>query len=224
MARSATHKTLSAEDIEAEFIAAAKAIRGARSERPQGKALQIVEAGIALLCQSGLESFSVRQVAERACISLAALQYHFATRADLVSAMIEHRMRWYEDELLTLLRGLATNPQAALAKVIDWFLDDAASEGTTSFSLHFWALADYDASARATLDRYMRVYREFLALLIRQVNPRISKTESLTRGAILTSLIDGTMPITGYGRPRHAEFRTLRESIRRLALDIAKAP
>ena len=69
----------------------------------------------------------------------------------------------------------------------------------------------------------MKVYREFLALLIRRVSPDVSRMESLARGAMLTSLIDGTVPITGHGRPKHPEFKTLRSSIRRLALDIAKA-
>jgi AcrR family transcriptional regulator len=224
MGRNTGPRTLSAGQIESQFIAALEAIRGERGEPLEGKAKQIVEAALELLCQSGLESFSVRRVAGRADISLAALQYHFPTRADLISAMIEHRMGWYEDQLAGLLRSLASNPPAAFAKVIDWFLDDAASKGTTSFSLHFWALADYDESARAALDKYMRAYRELLAKLIGYLNPRISTTEALTRGAMLTSLIDGTMPITGYGKPHHPEFKNLRNSIRKIALEIAKAP
>ena len=118
-----------------------------RARPAQGKALEVLEAASALIRERGFEGFSVRQVAERTGISLAALQYHFATRADLTMAMIEHRLNWYEEELLALLHGLGGHPETAFLKVIDWFLDDAASEGTTSFAVHFWALADYDDCA-----------------------------------------------------------------------------
>lgn len=222
MGRSVGRHAISTAEIEAEFVAAAKAVRGERRPAFFGKALEIVGCAHALFCEGGLESFSVRQVAERAGISLAALQYHFPSRAKLIAAMIDHRMNWYENELIVLLRGLAGRPEQALLNVVDWFLDDAASKGTTSFSLHFWALADYDEDARLSLDEYMRVYRAFLALLVRRVNPGLSKTEALMRGAMLTSLIDGTMPITGHGKPKHPEFRTLRMSIRRIALQIAQ--
>ena len=223
MVQSKARNSISAAEVEEEFARALKSVRIVRARAAQGKALEILEAASALIREGGFEGFSVRQVAERAGISLAALQYHFATRADLTMAMIEHRLNWYEEELLALLRGLGGHPETAFLKVINWFLDDAASEGTTSFSLHFWGLADYDDQARKALDGYMKVYREFLALLIRRMNPLVSRMESLTRGAMLTSLIDGTVPITGHGRPKHPEFKALRSSIRRLALVIAKA-
>lgn len=210
--------------LEEEFRASVLGIRGHRPPPPSPRALEILKAAHSLMCSEGLETFSMRQVAVAVGISLAALQYHFPNRNELVAQMIEYRLDVYEDMLLAHLRGLADNPRAAFVATIDWFLDDAWSADTARFSFHFFALAEYDERANAALGRYQKVYRDFLGLLIRRLEPSLEHMEAVTRGALVASLIDGTMPVAGEGKLPYPELARLRNAIVLAALDIAGRP
>lgn len=209
--------------LEQEFRASIIAVRGARPPRAEGRAQEILKVAHDMMCESDFEKFSVREVASRVGISLASIQYHYATRAKLLNEMIEFRLDQYEDSLLEYVCRLARDPETAFLTTIDWFLDDAWSEETASFSFHFWGLAQRDENASQSLSRYQKVYRDFLGLLVRNLNPATSRIEASARGALLSSLIDGTMPIASAGKQAFPEFARLRDSVKRTALQIATA-
>jgi AcrR family transcriptional regulator len=211
------------ESVEIEFRASVLAIRGTRPPKPAGRAAEILDAAHGVMCELGFEGFSMRQVATRVGISLAAIQYHFPTKDALVNQMIEHRLDWYDESILSHLQGLASDHEASFVALIDWFVDDAASEQTAAFSFHFWALAVNDKAANAALARYMKVYREAIGLLMRRFNPKLDHAESIARGAVLSSLIDGTMSIASKGRLPFKELSDIKTRVRNAALMIASA-
>jgi AcrR family transcriptional regulator len=211
------------EAIEIEFRASVLAIRGSRPSRPTGRAAEILEAAHGVMCQLGFDGFSMRQVASSVGISLAALQYHFPTKDVLVNQMIEYRLDWYDETILSHLQGLASDPKASFVAMIDLFFDDAASEQTAAFSFHFWSLAMNDETANAALGRYMKLYRETIGLLMRRYNPMLDRAESIARGALISALIDGTMSFASTGRIPFQELRDIKARVRDAALAIAVA-
>jgi AcrR family transcriptional regulator len=193
-------------------------------KRRSGRAAEILDIASDLLRSGGFETFSMRRVAERAHLTLAALQHHFPTRAELVREMIEYRMDWYEGALLARLETVPDDPERALMSLVDWLLDDARFAPSASFTVQFWAFAAYDPDAAAMLDEFMSTYRNFLAFLIQRTNVTLERGEALTRAAAISVMIDGTVVLLAPGKPVHPELRDLHETIRSTALHLVRAP
>lgn len=66
--------------------------------------LKMIEAGVDALVEGGYAGLTTAQVAERAQVSRGAMHHHFATRIDLVGAVVEHvfyqRMRLFLEDYL----------------------------------------------------------------------------------------------------------------------------
>lgn len=211
-----------AADVKTTFLAQLATIRGGEA-KPEltSTPLAILDAAMALIREGGADGFSVRRVAERAGLSLAALQYHFPARADLIREMIEHRIDLYHRSLIALLGDLSDDPRTAFLRTVDFALDDAGSAEARSFWPYLWSLSNTDQDACLALDRYMRAYRELFALLIRRLEPHIAEDDALRRGALLSVMIDGTMIIAGEGRPRDPRLVGLGDLVRSTAYSIA---
>lgn len=69
---------------------------------------RLVQAGIDCLVENGYSGLSTAAVAERCAVSRGAMHHHFATRVDLVAAVVDHvfyhRMRGFLDDYFAALR------------------------------------------------------------------------------------------------------------------------
>lgn len=83
--------------------------------------LKMLEAAVDCLVEDGYQGLTTAKVAERAQVSRGAMHHHFATRMDLVAAVVEHvfyqRMRLFLDDYI-----------AAMAQSRDALLIDLATE------------------------------------------------------------------------------------------------
>lgn len=83
--------------------------------------LKMLEAAVDCLVEGGYQGLTTAQVAERAQVSRGAMHHHFATRMDLVAAVVEHifyqRMRLFLDDYI-----------AAMSQSRDALLIDLATE------------------------------------------------------------------------------------------------
>ena len=83
--------------------------------------LKMLEAAVDCLVEDGYQGLTTAKVAERAQVSRGAMHHHFATRMDLVAAVVEHvfyqRMRLFLDDYI-----------AAMAHSRDALLIDLATE------------------------------------------------------------------------------------------------
>lgn len=195
-----------------------------RESQRTARATEIVVVAAKVLADEGLARFSMRRVAERSAMSLASLQYHFSSLADLLRAMIDYRLYQYAERAKSYLRGLSANPLQAFNVHVAEFIDDAMSAHTARFTLQYQALACIDEYASTALDEYMKMYRESLALFIQRLNPSVSENEALARGATVAGMIDGLMIIAAEGRPIHLELREMKRTVGNSALLVASAP
>lgn len=211
-----------AQTAEAPLAASLDALRG-RAPRPAPgpTPLRILQAAMDVVVEGGPDAFVLRRVAEKAGLSLAALQHHFPTRAALVEELIEHEIDGYQRALAELLGGPAADPATLFLKVVDWALADAGQARTRAFSTYLWSLANTDAHAAQALDRCMALYRGVFAILIRRLSPRLSAAEAGRRAALVTVMIDGSMIVLGEGKPAHPEHEGLAALIRATALRVA---
>jgi len=213
---------LEAEDLKFEFLSSVLAVRGRRPARLTGRQLEILVASHGLMCEGGFDEFSVRKVAAKVGISLAALQHHFKTKEDLIYATIEHQIDLYEDSIVSLLSNLEDDPEVAFNSLIEFFYDDAQSRQSAAFSFHFYSLANCDPAANKALANYEKLYRDVIGLLMRRLVPSLTRREASARAALITCLVDGTMPLVSEGRLPFAELQDMKRRVLRAAMQIAR--
>ncbi|TCC06266.1 TetR/AcrR family transcriptional regulator [Kribbella soli] len=154
------------------------------SDRGAARRDAVLAVARGLLVEDGFDQFVLRRVAAKAGMKLGNLQYYFATRDDLLEALIRAE---FEHDLAavrraTTLDGLA---EAAHELVRNWTTGAGSIFGTMSL------LAYHDARfRRLNHEIYEAFYRE-LGVLIRQVSPGLTDQEIRMRARLITSVLDG---------------------------------
>ncbi|GIH74651.1 TetR/AcrR family transcriptional regulator [Planobispora longispora] len=157
--------------------------------RHASRCAEIIETARGLLLGEGLDAFAMRTVAASAGMRLGNLQYYFATRDDLLEAVI--RAEITND--LTMVEGslraedaVRDVPELARQLVENW------SSGTGGVYLSLASLAYHSDRFRA-LNR--EVYESFYAAigsLVRRIDPDAALPDVRIRAQLMTSLLDGT--------------------------------
>lgn len=162
--------------------------------RHTGKAAEILEAALALLLQEGLAAFSMRAVAGRVGMTLAALQYHFPAKDALVGAMINHKVQSYLDAFEMRMGGAEGAPDIVFSQCVEWLMRESLVAGLGSFEIPFWAMAAQDDYVRQAVASYMEVYHCAFAYLILQLNTTLTPHEARVRATLIVAMIEGSLP------------------------------
>ncbi|TCO26194.1 TetR family transcriptional regulator [Kribbella steppae] len=157
------------------------------SHRGQARRDALLATARELLVEEGFDQFVLRRVAAKAEMKLGNLQYYFATRDDLLEAVI--RAEFDRDleavRLATTVESAEGLKTAARALVRNWTTGAGSIFGTMS-------LLAYHHERFRELNReiYETFYRE-LGVLLRRVSPGLRDAEISARARLITSVLDG---------------------------------
>jgi AcrR family transcriptional regulator len=151
--------------------------------------LQALECLQAIARESGLDAVSMRAVARRVGISLAALQYHYPTKEALLGAFVRRLVSEHQERLAQVL---------ALAPVGDRFpaavrytLEVAVEQSEGGVLSMIEARAHHDPVAAAVLSDFNRRYVGALGEVIAPLHPALGQREVALASVLVASLIDG---------------------------------
>ncbi|RZT20596.1 TetR family transcriptional regulator [Kribbella sp. VKM Ac-2569] len=152
----------------------------------RGRARRDVVLAIAreLLIEEGFDQFVLRRIAARTEMTLGNLQYYFATRDDLLEAVIRAEF----DHDLAAVRQAATIEglgDASRALVRNWTTGAGSIFGTMSLLAYH-----HERFRRLNHEIYETFYGE-LEVLIRRVSTGSSDTDVSMRARLITSVLDG---------------------------------
>ncbi len=179
----------------------------------------VLEAAYKLLIEEGAQSFSMRKVAQGAEISLGNLQYHFATRNELVHALFDR----IAERVLIAVEAQDTG-QARIFSIIDAIF---AELDTPHGSIPVWelcSLAAHDEALAEMLHNLFRPFREELARHIRTVDPGRPRAMAEHQATCIVALIEGSGWFDAYGRANREEFKGLRQATKKLIHQIIETP
>jgi len=176
-----------------------------------------------LLAREGPAGTTLRAVAQASSMRLAAIQYHFAARADLMNAMIEQAIGDYEEALRPILDDASLGPHQRLEETIYWLTRPSADWAEMErFEVQLWAMARVDKDAATALQRYLARYREVFAELIAKAAPKpISPEEAERRATIVCAMIEGMTVVSISVREQGQDTNAFGADIARSALLIA---
>jgi AcrR family transcriptional regulator len=181
---------------------------------PRGTAREnILRCALELFYEGGVQAVGVDTIAERAGVAKVTLYRHFATKAELVSAVLEAADEGYLAAYRSAMDGAGTDPGARVAALFDAL--DALAQGPAFRGCIFinagLALANADHPAHEQVRRHKDALRELLADELRcagQAAPDAGAEELLL-------LVDGAL-VAGALRPdRHPAL-----AARRLAASV----
>jgi AcrR family transcriptional regulator len=157
------------------------------SSRGQVRRDAVLEVARELLVDEGFDQFVLRRVAAKAEMKLGNLQYYFATRDDLLEAVIRAEFDRDLDALrrATTVESAEGLKTAARALVRNWTTGAGSVFGTMSLLAYH-----HDRFRELNREIYATFYRE-LGVLIRQVSPGVPDAEVAARARLITSVLDG---------------------------------
>ncbi len=185
------------------------------------RASDILDAAVAILIEDGQEGFSMRRVADRAGIALGNLQYYFPTRAEMVSAVVDHMCARYQSEFAGDLASVDA-PEKRLEMLVGYCLDDVQKPEGSILFWELWSISGHNADAADAVARLHVFIQDHLADAVRAVNPSLTPAEARLRAQAIDALIEGATVMIGAGRPHTKRPGPLRRTIIQSAIDIAK--
>lgn len=140
-----------------------------------------------LALEQGLDHVSMRDVAKRVGISLAALQYHYPNKAALIDAFVSHTIEHHRRQLVDRF----PTGGARLADAVRYALAENLAGTAAGLLEMVYARALHDKATAASLRRFQRVYLEVLRDLVIAEQPDMSADDALVAATLIVALVEG---------------------------------
>lgn len=163
---------------------------------------RILEAARTLFINEGAASFSARRVARAANLSVGSVQHVFPTTDALLTATLAHVRDHYDDAYREMAEQLPLNPDARLAAVIDFLLQDVCRVEQRRFWFGFLALGSHSEHAQLLLREAYEHHTRNIATFIGAARPLFSERRCLDTATHIIAMIDGMMIYTGIAKGR----------------------
>lgn len=152
---------------------------------------RILDVAEALFSEHGLERVSVRDITKKARVNLAAINYHFGTKEDLIAAVIERQVQPVNDARLAALEKLqasAGKRGPKLESILEAFIRpavqscvDSAVEQTTCSKFFGRCLSEPGPEVEDLLKRLFEPLVDRMGEALKRALPRLSRTEIFWR-------------------------------------------
>jgi len=169
-----------------------------------------------LLVDEGLDQFVLRRIADRVDMRLGNLQYYFATRDDLLEAIVRNE---FSNDLAAMAQVANEDAINELADVVD-LLSARWLTNVGSVYLPIGLLALHEQRFAEVLAEIYHEFYDVIARLIRRIDPNASPAKARLRALLITSLLDGASLQTHATRNQRTVNAMSRE-VSRLAIAIA---
>ena len=180
---------------------ARSARRGARV-KGQAREADILAAARELLAGDVGEQFTLRNVADQVGMRLSHLQYYFATKGDLVVALLASVAAEYSAKTEEVLAQVPNTPTARFMAWIDYLLLDCWDPRTRHFFIRLWGMVESeDANSGQLLQGFYATDIAEIARLLQELSPHLPDYLRLRRAAIIAGVIEGMMLMVGSGPP-----------------------
>jgi AcrR family transcriptional regulator len=185
-------------------------------------AARIVLAARELLMTQGYAQFSMRNVAARAGLHLANVQYYYKTREALVKALLDDTGERYRSSYEELRAKGPADREARFKAVVEFNLKDIAAAETRRYFIQLWALlTEIDGRAGHLMSDLYAIDIQQLSDCIADLVPETDAAEVRRRASILAAVIEGMVVVRGAHSRNPAELKKLMARALGLAMQIA---
>ena len=163
-------------------------------------------------------------MADKAGVTLGAVQYYFKNKSDLLLALTEYKLQLDFTATENARHKSTMSPEAEFVAVINLLLRDNKKPFIHGLDFQLFALACSDKTAQECVDKFYRTVRQWIEGLIQSLNPKISKSECSRRTVVILSMLEGLMQVLYRDKRNKAEFSNIEDMVREQTLKIAISP
>jgi AcrR family transcriptional regulator len=163
--------------------------------------VQILEAALDILLESGYRAVTLREIARRCGIRIGAVVYYYKSRDDLLQDLVNSVIASYVDIFDAIRSDASKSAERRLELVIELILDDIQTRKTTHFFPELWALATHDPFVAKAVDSIYIKARLVLNELIRELNPILNEEERETLALFVSASLEGLTVFAGHQKP-----------------------
>ncbi len=212
-------KTASNTDITPSRVRTGTALRS----RGRHRVKKILKVARKLLITRGYPSFSLRNVAQAAGISLGNLSYYFESKDDLFRSMLDDMLEAYRTVWREPLSKAPTDPQARFLTCMDYQLIDIRNAESRQFSYQVWAISVHDPFVAQCRENAYAQFYDITRQLCADVNPKLIPNVLNQRAYLLMALIEGLYVLFGNEKTRPTNKKKFNEQFRQQALALVLA-
>jgi len=183
---------------------------------------KIIRTAHELLTSGGYADFSMRNIADKAGIRLANLQYYYPKKEDLIQALMTYVGDLYDESYALRLKQAGNSPEERFEVALNFNLEDINDLDTRHFFIQLWPLLgmadNYTGKLLAKL--YAPQLRQF-SDLIADLHPEASTLDVKLRAELLSSMLEGLMVVVLTPEADPSNLETLKKMAIRTAYQIA---
>lgn len=201
-----------------------KGARRGTAQRQSGRdtAAKIIRTAHDLLKSGGYADFSMRNIADKADIRLANLQYYYPKKEDLILALMSYVGELYDENYALRLKQAGDSPEERFEVALNFNLEDINDLDTRHFFIQLWPLLgiadNYTGKLLAQL--YSPQLRQF-SELIADLHPEASAVDVKLRAELLSAMLEGLMVVVLTPEEDPGNLETLKQMAIRTAYQIA---
>lgn len=148
----------------------------------------ILDSARLILIEEGHYRLTMRHLAERVGMKLASLQYHFPTKAVLISALMTQSIEAYHSMVRDLVRSIGSKKdEDSIGRLFAIYRDEQAS----GVFEQLWALSVQDPDLKKQYEGFYVDFWELIGQEVAMISPEASENECRTRSAMIIALLDG---------------------------------
>ncbi len=183
---------------------------------------QILSAAVAMLIAGGAGDLTMRTLAARLEMSLGNLQYYFASKEDLIDALVASLCADYEARLLASIPP-GQPAEARLAAFADFMLADIATpEGSVVF-WELWAMSAHNRRVAEAVNRMHALEHETIRALVQGISPELTGVQLDVRATLVAAVLEGLSVFAGPGRCQADNHRAIGAELRSAVLRLARS-
>lgn len=172
------------------------------SNRGQLAVAAILTAARDVIVEEGYPRLTMRNVANRARMTVGNLSYYYANKRDLMHDLVEAVLQGYFEDFETITDNVDLTPEERFGEMIRFIMSDLATKETTGFFPALWALANHDEFAAQEMNKIYQMERDSLAKVIGQLRPDLGGKERDLLALFMSASMEGHTMFTGYRREK----------------------
>jgi AcrR family transcriptional regulator len=174
------------------------------SPRGQAAVASILSAARDVLVEEGYPRLTMRNVAERAKMTVGNLSYYYANKENLLHDLLEAVIQGYVEDFDRIAEDIKRSPNQRLEEMIRFVVGDLATKETTGFFPALWALSSHDDFAASEMSSMYEVERNAFARVIADMRPDLQKKDRDLLALFISASIEGHTMFIGYRREKAA--------------------
>lgn len=182
----------------------------------------ILRAALSILVDEGYRAMSLRRVATKCKIRFGNLTYHYPTREELVSELLDSVLRGYEAGYEAISDGRDLCPEDRLVRLCRYTAEEIRSKQTTRLFPELWALSNHD---KFVFERMHALYRRGIVPMrkvVEELRPDLSQDVCTALSLFICVSIEVLMVFAGFRKPFEPWIAAFESIASRCFVDLVK--